>query len=75
MGGFLGGGGLRDFFLLFSKKVSIVEVLVPSSSSSNAARRCDDGYHVSRPRCVLHALSWLRMPMRLLQLRPQCRHM
>ena len=45
------------------------------NSSSNAARRYDDGCHVSRPRCLLQALSWLRMPMRLLQVRPQCRHM
>ena len=46
-----------------------------SEVSSNAARRYDDGCHVSRPRCLLQALSWLRMPMRLLQVRPQCRHM
>ena len=25
--------------------------------------------------CLLHALSWLRMPMRLLHVLPQCRHM
>ena len=31
-------------------------------SSSNAARRYDDGYHVSRPRCLLQALSLLLIP-------------
>ena len=46
-----------------------------SSSSSNAARRYDDGCHVSRPLCLLHARLWLRMPMRLLHVLPQCRHM
>ena len=25
--------------------------------------------------CLLHSLSWLRMPMRLLHVLPQCRHM
>ena len=74
--------------------------------SSNAARRYDDGCHVSRSTsktntqvkitwnvvvmlpvdttmavmchvlfCLLHARSWLRMPMRLLHVLPQCRHM
>ena len=42
---------------------------------SNAARRYDDGCHVSRPLCLLHARSWLRMPMWLLHVLPQCRHM
>ena len=51
------------------------EFLWHENTSSNAARRYDDGCHVSRPRCLLQALSWLRMPMRLLQVRPQCRHM
>ena len=40
--------------------------------SRNAARRYDDGCHVSRPLCLLHARSWLRMPMRLLHVIPQC---
>ena len=43
--------------------------------SSNAARRYDDGCHVSRPRCFWHALSWLRIPTRPLQVLPEGRHM
>ena len=43
------------------------------SSSSNAARRYDDGCHVSRPLCLLHALSWLSMPMRLLHVGICCK--
>ena len=39
---------------------------------SNLDTFCDDACHVSRPLCLLHALSWLRMPMRLLHVLPQC---
>ena len=38
-----------------------IDILHYHSSSSNAARRCNDGCHVSRPLCLLHARSWLRM--------------
>ena len=40
-----------------------------------AARRYDDDCHVSRPLSLLNARSWLRMPIRLLHVLPQRRHM
>ena len=54
-------------FILQHMKIVVVVVMLPVDTTM--AVMC----HVLF--CLLHALSWLRMPMRLLHVLPQCRHM